>query len=128
MTPGPGPPARHVVAHSVVARHTDRTVNPVASRFSDPSARPAAVPLLDPAAQRSFIDAVRDALPDLRLLTDEVDRESHRRDETAYLETGLPLAVALPTTTDEVATLVRLCAAHGVPIVPRGAGTGLSGG
>ena len=64
----------------------------------------------------------------MRLLTDELDRESHRRDETAYLPTGLPLAVALPTTTDEVATLVRLCAEHGVPIVPRGAGTGLSGG
>jgi len=64
----------------------------------------------------------------MRLLTEELDRESHRRDETAYLPTGLPLAVALPTTTDEVATLVRLCAEHGVPIVPRGAGTGLSGG
>ncbi|HTK45688.1 MAG TPA: FAD-linked oxidase C-terminal domain-containing protein [Patescibacteria group bacterium] len=83
---------------------------------------------LDDAAAASFIVAIREALPELRLLTDEVDRESHRRDETAYLETGLPLAVALPTTTHEVATLVRLCAANGVPIVPRGAGTGLSGG
>src|SRR5919197_706779 len=75
-----------------------------------------------------FLDEIRSRLPDLRLLTDPVDRESHRRDETAYLETGLPAAVALPTSTEEVAELVRICAAHDVPIVPRGAGTGLSGG
>jgi glycolate oxidase len=75
-----------------------------------------------------FLDDIRSRLPELRLLTDPIDRESHRRDETAYLETGLPAAVAVPTTTAEVAELVRICAAHGVPIVPRGAGTGLSGG
>ena len=55
-------------------------------------------------------------------------REAHRRDETAWLATGLPLAVAEPATTAQVAALVRLCAAFGVPIVARGAGTGLSGG
>lgn len=39
-----------------------------------------------------------------------------------------PLAVALPRTTEEVAEAVRICAAEGVPIVPRGAGTSLAGG
>ncbi|MFL5725198.1 MAG: FAD-binding oxidoreductase, partial [Chloroflexota bacterium] len=53
---------------------------------------------------------------------------SYRNDETAYLHAGLPLAVALPESTAEVATLVRLAAEHRVPIVPRGAGSGLSGG
>jgi glycolate oxidase len=76
----------------------------------------------------SFLTDVRAALPDLRLLTDGVDRESYRRDETPFLQTGLPGAVALPTETAEVAELVRLCAAHDIPIVPRGAGSGLSGG
>jgi glycolate oxidase len=66
-------------------------------------------------------------LPELRLLTDPADREAYRRDETAYLEAGLPLAVALPTATAEVVALVRLCGEHDVPIVPRGAGSGLSG-
>ena len=75
-----------------------------------------------------LLRAIGATLPGLRLLTDPVDRESHRRDETAYLPTGLPLAVALPETTAEVAQLVRLCGEHDVPIVPRGAGTGLSGG
>ncbi|MDX1648863.1 MAG: FAD-linked oxidase C-terminal domain-containing protein [Myxococcota bacterium] len=39
-----------------------------------------------------------------------------------------PGAVALPRTTAEVAAAVRACRRHGVPFVPRGAGTGLSGG
>ncbi|MFI5226547.1 MAG: FAD-binding oxidoreductase [Candidatus Limnocylindrales bacterium] len=76
----------------------------------------------------AFIAAIRARLPALRLLTGEAERESHRLDETPHGTPGLPLAVALPTATAEVAELVRLCVAHGVPIVPRGAGTGLSGG
>ncbi|BDG08728.1 FAD-linked oxidase C-terminal domain-containing protein [Anaeromyxobacter paludicola] len=39
-----------------------------------------------------------------------------------------PALVALPGTTEEVAEVVRLASAAGVPIVPRGSGTGLSGG
>src|SRR5690242_5940159 len=40
---------------------------------------------------------------------------------------GTPLAVVFPADTSEVQTVVRLCAEAGVPIVPRGAGSGLSG-
>jgi len=76
----------------------------------------------------AFIEAIRARLPDLRLLTDVADRESYRADETAYLPTGLPGAVALPTETAQVVELVRICAEFDVPIVPRGAGSGLSGG
>jgi len=75
-----------------------------------------------------LIEAIRAELPDLRLLTDATDRESYRTDETPYLRPGLPGAVALPTETAEVATLVRLASEQRVPIVPRGAGSGLSGG
>ena len=75
-----------------------------------------------------LVDAIRARLPDVRLLTDEIDRESYRYDETAYLPAGLPRGVALPTTTAEVAELVRICGELRVPIVPRGAGSGLSGG
>ena len=42
--------------------------------------------------------------------------------------TEKPRAVVLPGSTDEVVEVVRWCAAHDVPFVPRGAGTGLSGG
>jgi glycolate oxidase len=94
----------------------------------------ATIDLPDPAtdggadAGRRLLAAIRAELPDLRLLDDPLDREAYRNDETAYLQAGLPLAVALPETTAEVAMLVRMAAAEGVPIVPRGAGSGLSGG
>ena len=39
-----------------------------------------------------------------------------------------PWLVALPETEAQVASVLRICHEHGVPIVPRGAGTGLSGG
>jgi glycolate oxidase len=76
----------------------------------------------------AFLAALRAELPDLRLLTDEADRESYRRDETAHHEPGLPLAVALPADTAEVSGIMRLATEHRVPVVPRGAGSGLSGG
>jgi glycolate oxidase len=81
-----------------------------------------------PVAGEALVAAIRAALPDLRLLVDTTDRESYRNDETAYLNGGLPLAVALPESTAEVSALVRLAAEHRIPIVPRGAGSGLSGG
>src|SRR5262245_63155932 len=37
-------------------------------------------------------------------------------------------AVVFPATTEEVAAIVRLCAEYRIPIVPRGAGTGYTGG
>ena len=39
-----------------------------------------------------------------------------------------PLVVVLPSTTEEVAAVLRICAEDGVPAVPRGAGTSLAGG
>jgi len=44
------------------------------------------------------------------------------------VDKSLPTAVVLPTTTDQVAQIVRLCNRLQVPFLPRGAGTGLSGG
>jgi glycolate oxidase len=40
----------------------------------------------------------------------------------------VPLAVALPRTTSEVAAVMKYCHRYGIPVVPRGAGTSLSGG
>lgn len=44
------------------------------------------------------------------------------------IEGALPDAVVLASTTEEVAGVMKVGARHGVPVVPRGAGTGLSGG
>lgn len=45
---------------------------------------------------------------------------------SAYRE--LPLIVLLPKTVDEVQAIIKLCAEHAIPVIARGAGTGLSGG
>ncbi|MEO8272494.1 MAG: FAD-linked oxidase C-terminal domain-containing protein [Chloroflexota bacterium] len=76
----------------------------------------------------ALLEDLRAEAPGARLLTDPVDRESYRRDETAYLSAGLPGAVVLPSDTAEVAAILRLASKNRVPVVPRGAGTGLSGG
>jgi len=75
-----------------------------------------------------ILEVLRSALPGTRLLTTPEDTESYRWDETEYMHPGEPLAVIFPRHTDEVSTLVKLAAEHRVPLVPRGAGSGLSGG
>jgi len=67
-------------------------------------------------------------LPPGAMLTDADAVEPYRRDRALDPSAGVPLAVARPRTTDEVQTVVRWASEHGIPIVPRGAGTGLSGG
>ena len=76
----------------------------------------------------TFTDQLRAQLPDLRLIVDPADTEAYRFDETAFLHAGRPAAVCFPRSTDDVVAIVKAAAAAGVPIVPRGAGTGLSGG
>ena len=75
-----------------------------------------------------LVARLRAGLPEMRLLTDPADVESFRFDETAFLHAGRPAAVCFPRTTADVVTIVGIAAAAGVPIVARGAGTGLSGG
>ncbi len=67
-------------------------------------------------------------LPADRVITDPDVMASYLHDEAEWAEHGRAVAVVRPTTTAEVAAVVATCARHGVPIVPRGAGTGLSGG
>src|SRR4051794_3642981 len=67
-------------------------------------------------------------LPADRVLTDPDLMTSYAHDEAEWAEHGTPAAVVRPRSTAEVAAVVRACAAAGVPVVTRGAGTGLSGG
>ena len=61
------------------------------------------------------------------LITAEDERRAYETDAfTAYRE--VPLAVVLPTSTEEVAEVLKFLHAQKVPVVPRGAGTSLSGG
>jgi glycolate oxidase len=75
----------------------------------------------------ALLAELRRLLPADRLLATPEDLFAYECDAQTF-DRALPLAVALPETTDEVAAVVKVCARHGVPFVPRGAGTGLSGG
>lgn len=76
----------------------------------------------------AFEDELRAALPDGSVITDPDVLESFRHDRTVWMVPGHPAAAVQPTTTAEVAAAVRIAAAHGVPVLPRGAGTSYAGG
>jgi glycolate oxidase len=86
------------------------------------------------APQRSILDRRASILADLADLVPADCLVTEAR-ELVPFETDafvsyrrLPLAVALPETTAQVAALVKYCNREGIPVVPRGAGTSLSGG
>lgn len=67
-------------------------------------------------------------LPEGVVVTDPDILASYRWDRAADPAAGTPLAVVRPTRTEEVQTVLRWASEHRVAVVPRGAGTGLSGG
>lgn len=67
-------------------------------------------------------------LPEGVVVTDPDILASYRQDRAADPAAGTPLAVVRPTRTEEVQTVLRWAGEHRVAVVPRGAGTGLSGG
>ncbi|MFB7224242.1 FAD-binding oxidoreductase, partial [Streptomyces sp. NPDC056227] len=69
-----------------------------------------------------------DSIPARRVLTDPAGLIRYQHDEAEWAPYGTPLAVVRAQTTDEVREVVRHCLTHRIPLVPRGAGTGLSGG
>lgn len=75
---------------------------------------------------KSFAREARDLLGPSGWLDGPAERAAYAYDATG--ERRLPAAVALPSSAEETAAFVALCARHRVPIVPRGAGTNLSGG
>jgi glycolate oxidase len=73
-----------------------------------------------------LLTRLRDLLGDA-VLTDADVTDSYRRDMMPLAPHGSPLAVVLPETAEQVRQIVLACADARVPIVPRGAGSGLSG-
>ncbi|MCY1672468.1 FAD-binding oxidoreductase [Novosphingobium sp. SL115] len=75
----------------------------------------------------TFLDAAANLLGPKGLTTQSDDIEPWLTDWRGRY-TGKAIALASPASTAEVAALVRLCAAHGVKIVPQGGNSGMSGG
>jgi FAD/FMN-containing dehydrogenase len=74
-----------------------------------------------------LVDALRERVPSLDLLID-ADVPPRRLHDWAAEATGRPLALARVRSVDEVSAVLRICGELGVPVVPQGGLTGLSGG
>jgi glycolate oxidase len=74
-----------------------------------------------------IVAALRRIVPGEGVIASEAERRVYESDGlTAYRQ--LPLVVVLPSTVEQVAAVLRYCTAMGIKVVPRGAGTSLSGG
>ncbi|HKI63078.1 MAG TPA: FAD-linked oxidase C-terminal domain-containing protein [Burkholderiales bacterium] len=88
-----------------------------------------AVPVarIDASRQSEVVRRLRAFLPARAVLFEDEDTRPYECDGlTAYRRS--PMVVALPETDEQVRRVLQTCSALGVPVVPRGAGTGLSGG
>ena len=90
--------------------------------------------IAQPAARQNVLDrrdeivaGLRALLPATGVISEPLRLKPYETDGlSAYRQ--VPLAVALPETTEQVAAVMAFCHREGVRVVPRGAGTSLSGG
>lgn len=75
----------------------------------------------------TVLNEIRAILPERLIVTPSADLEPYCHDQTEDLRFA-PELVVLPETVEQVAALLKLCHAQCIPVTPRGAGTGLSGG
>ncbi len=73
------------------------------------------------------LQQLKNIVGDEYVFADEDNLKHYGHDETELL-LFLPEVVVKPRTTEEIAAIMKLCNEHKIPVTPRGAGTGLSGG
>lgn len=83
--------------------------------------------LQNPALALHHIEAFRSIAGEKFVFVDEESLQHYSHDETEELRFP-PDVVIKPRTTEEVSAILRLCHEYRIPVTPRGAGTGLSGG
>ena len=76
----------------------------------------------------AVLSAAAAALANGDIVTDRDILESYRWDRSTGSQAGQPFAVVFPRSVEEVSAVMRACHEHRVPVVPRGAGSGLTGG
>ena len=76
----------------------------------------------------AVLDELQRLLPPGALVVDPASVDAYRWDRANDPNAGTPLAVVRATSTEDVQVAVRAAAAGGIPVIPRGAGSGLSGG
>src|SRR5688572_3883023 len=79
------------------------------------------------ARREQIVRALREIVPGEGVIAAEHEMRPYESDGlTAYRQ--LPMVVVLPETVDQVSRILRYCHDQGIRVVPRGAGTSLSGG
>ena len=79
------------------------------------------------ARRDEIVRGLREIVPGEGVIDTELERRAYESDGlTAY--GTLPMVVVLPETTAQIVRIMRYCSARGIKVVPRGAGTSLSGG
>ncbi|WP_116597837.1 FAD-linked oxidase C-terminal domain-containing protein [Primorskyibacter marinus] len=79
------------------------------------------------ASKGRIVARLQEVLPKAAVISEESETRAYECDAlTAYR--CPPLAAVLPSTTQEVSAVLRICHEEGVPVVPRGSGTSLAGG
>lgn len=73
------------------------------------------------------LEAFKKIIGEAYVFADEDNLKQYGHDETEEL-LYLPEVVVKPRTTEEISGILKICNAHKIPVTPRGAGTGLSGG
>jgi glycolate oxidase len=81
---------------------------------------------VDPQRRQDIIAGLRGILPPHCVLDQPEDTRPYECDGLTLIRQQ-PLAVALPETHAQLVQLLEFCSAHSIPVVPRGAGTGLAG-
>lgn len=88
------------------------------------------MPVPDPKVLKNkdaLVAALKQVLPDDAVISDPMETRAYECDAlTAYR--CPPMIAVLPSTTQDVSDVLRLCHRFGAPVVPRGAGTSLAGG
>jgi len=80
-----------------------------------------------PSLAVEHLDAIREICGKAFVFVDEDVLSQYAHDETEDLH-FLPDVVVKPGTAEEISAILKLCNTHRIPVTPRGAGTGLSGG
>ncbi|MGZ5389245.1 MAG: FAD-binding oxidoreductase, partial [Aeromicrobium sp.] len=78
--------------------------------------------------ETAALTELRGCLPERTLITDPSLMETYRTDRAMFCDAGMPLAVVRARSTAEVSATMAVASKHGVPVVPQGARSGLSGG
>ncbi len=75
----------------------------------------------------AIIDSLKKIIGNEYVFPDDETRKNYSHDETEDLS-FLPAVVVKPRTAEEISAILKLCNKENIPLTPRGAGTGLSGG